>query len=71
MFALAGSQTTSSDRLIRGTCYIHNIPLITIIDMGATYSFVFAYYVKILSIVVYTLSSVLVIDTPINLYATK
>ncbi|XP_050918724.1 uncharacterized protein LOC127136175 [Lathyrus oleraceus] len=38
VFALAGSQTTSSDRLVRGISYIHNIPLIVIIDTVSTLS---------------------------------
>jgi len=37
MFALAGTQTTNEDRLIRGTCFIDNIPLIAIIDTRATH----------------------------------
>lgn len=63
VFALAGSQTTSFDRLTQGTCYVHNIPLITFIDIGATHSFIFTDCVKRLGLVVSTLSSGLVIDT--------
>lgn len=37
---MSGSETASSDMLIRGTSFINNIPLIIIIDMGATHSFV-------------------------------
>ncbi|XP_050892723.1 uncharacterized protein LOC127098223 [Lathyrus oleraceus] len=40
VFTLTGSETTSSDGLIQGTCFINNIPMISIIDMGATHSFV-------------------------------
>lgn len=39
-FSLIGSKTTSTDRLIRGTCFINGILLISIIDMGETYSFI-------------------------------
>ena len=34
VFALTGTQTDSDDRLIRGTCYINNTPLVAIIDTG-------------------------------------
>ena len=37
VFALAGTQTASEDRLVRGTCFINSTPLITIIDTGATH----------------------------------
>lgn len=66
MFALTGSQTTSFDRLIRGTCYIHNTLLITIIDTSVTHSFIYTNCVKRLGLVVSILSSGLVIDTPTN-----
>lgn len=46
VFVLIGSQLNSSDRFIRGTCYIHEIPLIAIIDTGATHSFIYANYVQ-------------------------
>ncbi|XP_050919702.1 uncharacterized protein LOC127137274 [Lathyrus oleraceus] len=42
VFALSGTQTTNEDGLVRGTCFINNIPLITIIDTGATHCFVAA-----------------------------
>lgn len=66
VFALIGSQPNSSDRLIRGTCYIHDIHLIAIIDMGATHSFVYANYVRKMGLVLFTLNSGLIIDTPTN-----
>ncbi|XP_050898345.1 uncharacterized protein LOC127105222 [Lathyrus oleraceus] len=37
VFALTGSQPNSYDMLIKGTCYIHKIPLIAIIDTGETH----------------------------------
>ena len=39
VFALAGTQTSNEDRLIRGTCFIDSNPLIAIIDTGATHCF--------------------------------
>jgi hypothetical protein len=35
-----GTQTENEDRLIRGTCYINDTPLVAIIDTGATHCFV-------------------------------
>ncbi|XP_050877296.1 uncharacterized protein LOC127081050 [Lathyrus oleraceus] len=40
VFALFGLETTSTDKLIQGTCYINSIPLIAIIDTSTTYSFI-------------------------------
>ena len=40
VFALVGAQSTSEDRTVKGTCFIHNTPLIAIIDTGATHSFI-------------------------------
>lgn len=40
MFALMGTQTSSDDKLIKGICYINNTPLIDIINIGATHSFI-------------------------------
>ncbi|XP_058783700.1 uncharacterized protein LOC131658420 [Vicia villosa] len=42
VFALSGTQTTSEDALIRGTCIVNNTPLITIINTGATHWFISA-----------------------------
>lgn len=66
VFALTGSQPNSSDRLIRGTCYIYDIPLISIIDMGATHSFIFANCVRKVGLILCTLNSGLLINTPAN-----
>ena len=46
MFALAGSQASGDDRLVQGTCFINSIPLVTIIDTGATHCFIAADCVK-------------------------
>ena len=40
VFALTGTQTENEDRLIRGTCYFDNTPLVAIIDTGATHCFI-------------------------------
>ena len=40
VFALTGTQTENNDRLIRGTCYIADQSLVTIIDTGATHCFI-------------------------------
>ncbi|XP_050914800.1 uncharacterized protein LOC127129707 [Lathyrus oleraceus] len=66
VFALTESQPNSFDRLIRGTCYIHDIPLIAIIDTGATHSFIYANCVQKVGLILSTLNSGLVIDTPVN-----
>jgi len=40
VFALTDTQTENEDRLIRGTCYFNNTPLIAIIGTGATHCFI-------------------------------
>ena len=64
VFALAESQPTSVDRLIKGTCFVHDNSLISIIDMGATHSFIFVDCVRKLRIVPSTLCMEKVIFTP-------
>jgi len=64
VFALAGTQTASEDRLIRGTCFINNIPLITIIDTGATHCFVAADCVSRLGLKLSSMNGEMVIETP-------
>lgn len=39
---LSGAETTASNNLIQGTYFINSIPLVTIIDTGATHSFISA-----------------------------
>ena len=34
VFALSGAEAFKSNNLVRGTCFINDIPLITIIDNG-------------------------------------
>ena len=64
MFALAGNQTSSKDKLIRGICFINSTPLIDIIDTGATHSFMAADCVERLGLVLSSLSGEMVVNTP-------
>lgn len=63
---LTGSQLNSSNRLIRGTCYIHDIPMIAIIGTVATHSFISANCVRKIGLVLSTLNDGLVVDTLAN-----
>ncbi|XP_050890380.1 uncharacterized protein LOC127095783 [Lathyrus oleraceus] len=63
VFALTGTQTSSDDRLIRGICYIKNTPLIAIIDIGPTHSFIVVDCVKRLGLIVSSMSGEIVIET--------
>ncbi|XP_058753085.1 uncharacterized protein LOC131626271 [Vicia villosa] len=64
VFALVGAQSTNEDRTVKGTCFIHNTPLIAIIDMGATHSFISVDCVKRLGLVSSTLDRRITIETP-------
>lgn len=64
VLSLKGTQTSSDDRLIRGICYINNMPLIAIIDTGATHSFIVADCVKRLGLVVSSMNREMIIETP-------
>src|SRR3954463_5199529 len=64
VFALSGTQTTSEDSLIRGTCFINSIPLITIIDTGASHCFISADCVNRLGLVLSSMNGEMVVDTP-------
>jgi hypothetical protein len=66
VFALAGTQTASEDRLIRGTCFINSIPLIVIIDTGATHCFIAADCALRLSLDVSPMNGEMVVETPSN-----
>ncbi|XP_050897206.1 uncharacterized protein LOC127104028 [Lathyrus oleraceus] len=66
IFALSRVETIASDNFIRGTCFINSIPLITNIDMGVTYSFIYAKFVKRFNIEVSAMNGSMVIDTPTN-----
>ena len=62
VFALAGTPTSSEDRLIRGTCFINSTPLITIIDTGATHCFIAADYVERLGLVLSSMDGKMVVE---------
>src|ERR1044072_1337507 len=64
VFALFGSDTKPDDRLIKGTCFINDIPLIAIIDTGATYSFIALDCAKRLNLEISNMDGSMVIDTP-------
>ncbi|XP_050897940.1 uncharacterized protein LOC127104837 [Lathyrus oleraceus] len=64
VFALSGANTFDEERLIRGTCFINNMPLIAIIDTGVTHSFISLDYAKILNLELFVMRGSMVIDTP-------
>ncbi|GAU25208.1 hypothetical protein TSUD_151080 [Trifolium subterraneum] len=64
VFALNGEGADQVDNLIRGTCFIHDTPLIAIIDTGATHSFISMDCMKRLNIHVYEMSGCMNIETP-------
>ncbi|XP_058784020.1 uncharacterized protein LOC131658779 [Vicia villosa] len=64
VFALAGTQTSTEDRLIRGTCFINSMPLITIIDTGATHYFIAAECVEKLGLVLSSMNGEMVVEVP-------
>ncbi|XP_058741124.1 uncharacterized protein LOC131613474 [Vicia villosa] len=64
VFALAGTQTSTEDRLIRGTCFINSMPLITIIDTGATHCFIAAECVEKLGLVLSSMNGEMVVEVP-------
>ncbi|XP_050916565.1 uncharacterized protein LOC127131692 [Lathyrus oleraceus] len=66
MFGLSGADGSKSDTVLRGTCFINGIHLITIIDMGATYSFIYLDCVKRLNLAVSIMNGSMVIGTPAN-----
>lgn len=61
---MAGTQTSGEKRLIRGICFSNGIPLIVVIDTGATHSFIFSNCVRKLDLVMSNLSREMVIETP-------
>ncbi|GAU51518.1 hypothetical protein TSUD_413850 [Trifolium subterraneum] len=64
VFALNGEGADQVDNLIRGTCFIHDTPLIAIIDTEATHSFMSMDCMKRLNIPVYEMSGCMNIETP-------
>ncbi|XP_058761445.1 uncharacterized protein LOC131634841 [Vicia villosa] len=63
VFALSRTQTTSDDALIRVTCFINSIPLITINDTGATHCFISVDFVERLGLVLSAMNGEMVVDT--------
>lgn len=61
-----GAKTSESYNLIRGMCSINYVSLISIIDIGATHSFISFDCVKRLNLEVYSMNGSMVIDTPTN-----
>lgn len=53
-----------TDNLTRGTRFINGVPLITIIDTGATHSFIYDDCVKRFNLVVSSMNGNMVIDNP-------
>ncbi|XP_050909944.1 uncharacterized protein LOC127123807 [Lathyrus oleraceus] len=66
VFALSGTQTINEDGLVRGTCFINNIPLITIIDTGATHCFVVADCVERLGLSLSSLGRDMIVEVPVK-----
>ncbi|GAU25039.1 hypothetical protein TSUD_155130 [Trifolium subterraneum] len=64
VFALNGEGADQVDNLIKGTCFIHDTPLIAIIDTGATHSFISMDCMKRLNIPVFEMSGCMNIETP-------
>ncbi|GAU42632.1 hypothetical protein TSUD_238240 [Trifolium subterraneum] len=64
VFALNGEGADQVDNLIRCTCFIHDTPLIAIIDTGATHSFISMDCMKRLNIPVFEMSGCMNVETP-------
>jgi len=64
VFALTGTQTSNEDRLTRGTCFFNSIPLIAIIDTGATHCFIAIDCARTLGLVMSDMNGEMVVETP-------
>jgi hypothetical protein len=64
VFALTGTQTENEDRLIRGTCYINDTPLVAIIDTGATHCFIAFDCATKLGLSMSNMNGEMVVETP-------
>jgi len=64
VFALTGTQTENEDRLIRGTCYFDNTPLVAIIDSGATHCFIAVDCAAKLNLAMSDMNGEMVVETP-------
>lgn len=63
VFALIGTKTTSTDHLIRGTCFRNGIPLIAIIDIDIKLLFVLLDYTERLGVKLSSMNVNLIVDT--------
>ncbi|XP_050897171.1 uncharacterized protein LOC127103987 [Lathyrus oleraceus] len=66
VFTLSGSDVPKRNNLIRGTCFINNLELISIIDTGATHSFISLDCATRLDLKLSSMVGSLVIDTSTN-----
>ncbi|XP_050896449.1 uncharacterized protein LOC127103225 [Lathyrus oleraceus] len=66
VFTLSGSEVPKTDNLIKGTYFIKNVKLTTIIDTGVTHSFISLECVMGLGLKLSPLVGSMVIDTPTN-----
>ncbi|XP_058726809.1 uncharacterized protein LOC131598200 [Vicia villosa] len=64
VFALARTQTTTKDGLIRGACFINSTSLITIIDIGDTHCFIIADCAEKFDLLLSSMNGEMVVDTP-------
>jgi len=64
VFVLTGPQTENEDRLIKGTCYFDNTPLVAIIDTSATHCFIAIDCASKLGFVMSAMNGEMVVKTP-------
>jgi len=63
VFALIGTQTSNEDRLIGGICFFNSIPLIAIIDTGATHCFIVVDCAHKLGLIMSDMNGEMVVET--------
>ena len=63
---MSGAETTRSNNLIRGMCFINGFSLISMIDMGVTQSFISLACARKLNLDVSSMVESMVIDTLTN-----
>lgn len=66
VFALNGVEVSGSDKLVQDTCFINDIPLIVIIDMGTTHSFISHDCVVKINLEVFLMKSNIIIETIVS-----
>jgi len=64
VIAFTGTQTSNEDRLIKGTCFFNSIPLIAIIDTGATHCFIVVDCARKLGLIMSDMNGEMVVETP-------